>query len=201
MSRHHVHSGRKPARAPHASRPRRCGKRWFRDSISAELALAAIRHHGSDRSDRMPRRAYECPACKGWHLTSQEGRTRSAGTSSVQGRGPGAPRPRRAEPGRAGEQRALRTGQTMRAWRVVQGLEPWVAAHVEEHLAEHGRGPTWRELEAVFGWNQWEGALAIRYLVDQGWLREEPASPHLLPAAPRTAEGPPSEDNHRSEQH
>ncbi|WP_017606050.1 hypothetical protein [Nocardiopsis alkaliphila] len=44
-----------------------------------------------------------------------------------------------------------------------------------------GLGPTWRELEAVFGWGRWEGALIIRYLVDQGWLREEEGSPCLLP--------------------
>ncbi|MEU2974026.1 hypothetical protein [Nocardiopsis alba] len=100
-----------------------------------------------------------------------------------------------------GEQQALRPGQAMRAWRVVQGLEPWVTAHVEDHLVEHGRGLTWRELEAVFGWNQWEGALAIRYLIDQGWLREVSASLHLLPAAPWTTEEPPAEDNPRSEQH
>jgi hypothetical protein len=60
-------------------------------------------------------------------------------------------------------------------------MEPWVAAYAEEHLADHGRGPTWRELEAVFGWDRWEGALAIRYLVDQEWLREAEGSPCLLP--------------------
>lgn len=69
----------------------------------------------------------------------------------------------------------------MRARRLVRGLEPRVAAHVEGHLAEHGRGPTWRGLEAVFGWSRWEGALVIRYLVDQGWLQEEDGSPCLLP--------------------
>lgn len=181
MSRQQSRTRRNIARSSRAARPRRCGKRWFRDRISAELALAAIHHHGDDRSEKLPRRAYECPACKGWHLTSKGARPYPVRTASEPGERHRIPGPRRAEPGRPADQGSLRTGPAMRAHRIVQGLEPWVAAHVEDHLAEHGRGPTWRELEAVFGWDQWEGALVIRYLVDQGWLGEKEGSPCLLP--------------------
>ncbi|WP_306369114.1 hypothetical protein [Nocardiopsis sp. CC223A] len=181
MSRQHARTRRNPTRPPRAPRPRSCGKRWFKDRISAELALAAIRHHGRDRSDRMPRRAYECPDCRGWHLTSKPERphfTRAASAGEDAARVPG---PRQAEPRKPEGAGSLRTGPLMRARRIVQGLEPWVSAFAGDHLAEHGRGPTWRELEAVFGWDRWEGALVIRYLVDEGWLREEEGGPCLLP--------------------
>ncbi|MFL1379381.1 hypothetical protein [Nocardiopsis protaetiae] len=181
MSRQNARPRRRTTRPPRAALPRSCGKRWFKDRISAELALAAIRHHGEDRTDKMPRRSYECPACKGWHLTSKGKLPYPARAASAPGEGLRIPRPRQAEPRRLDGRRNLRTNQAMRAHRIVQGLEPWVAACVEDHLAEHGRGPTWRELEAVFGWDRWEGALVIRYLVDQGWLREEEGSPCLLP--------------------
>lgn len=182
MSRHHDRPRGHTIRPPRDPRPRRCGKRWFRDRISAELAIVTIRGYGRDRSDKIPRRAYECRACQGWHLTSQEERPYPVRSASSPGGAPRVPRPRRAEPGRPDERRSLRTGQMLRARRMVQGLEPWVAAYASDHRAEHGRGPTWRELEAVFGWGQWEGALAIRYLVDQGWLREVEGSPCLLPS-------------------
>jgi hypothetical protein len=181
MSRQHARSRRHSVRPPRAPRPRSCGKRWFGDRISAELALAAIRHHGEDRSEKMPRRAYECPGCHGWHLTSKGSQPYSVRAASTSGGGLRIPRPRRAEPRGPEGRRGLRTNQTLRVRRIVQGLEPWVAAHAEDHLAEHGRGPTWRELEAVFGWDRWEGALVLRYLVDEGWLREEEGSPCLLP--------------------
>ncbi|WP_461002320.1 hypothetical protein [Streptomonospora sediminis] len=76
----------------------------------------------------------------------------------------------------------LSTGQTRRARRTVRGLEPWTAYYAAEHLAAHGRGPTWRELEAIFGWNRWDGALAITFLIEQRWLRrEEEGGSRLLP--------------------
>lgn len=181
MSRQHTRPRRNTTRPPRAPRPRSCGKRWFKDRISAELALATIHHHGDDRSGSMPRRSYACPECRGWHLTSQEERPYSTRPGPPPENGLRVPRPHRVVLARPTEQRNLRTGQALRARRIVQGLEPWVVAHVEDHLAEHGRGPTWRELEAVFGWDRWAGALVIRYLVDQGWLREEEGSPCLLP--------------------
>lgn len=188
MSRQHTRPRRNTTRPPRAPRPRSCGKRWFKDRISAELALAAIRHHGDDRSEKLPRRTYECPTCQGWHLTSKSARPYSARPASPPGNGLRVPRPRRAEFQRPAERRNLRTEQALRARRIVQGLEPWVVAHVEGHLTEHGRGPTWRELESVFGWDRWDGALVIRYLVDQGWLREEEGSPCLVPTTLGTRE-------------
>ena len=54
------------------SRGRRCpsGKTRFRDHTSAATALAVAER----RSTRavVPVRAYECPTCQGWHLTSHD---------------------------------------------------------------------------------------------------------------------------------
>lgn len=47
-----------------------CVKRRFRDEIAAKLALARI-EKGADVREKAPRRAYRCPACHGWHLTSR----------------------------------------------------------------------------------------------------------------------------------
>jgi hypothetical protein len=44
-------------------------KRRYRDRRSAMLAVEKIRVHGEPREKR-PVRAYLCPKCKGWHLTS-----------------------------------------------------------------------------------------------------------------------------------
>ena len=51
---------------------RRCRKHRYPDSTSARLALATIIR--KDRTDRpkTEARAYRCPRCRGWHLTSQE---------------------------------------------------------------------------------------------------------------------------------
>lgn len=48
------------------------GKRRFHDQAEAVRAL----HTLTSRSTRttIPSRAYECPRCKGWHLTSQAAR-------------------------------------------------------------------------------------------------------------------------------
>lgn len=43
----------------------RCGKRRYRDRVGALFALS--QHQG----DRAPLRAYVCPHCHAWHLTSQ----------------------------------------------------------------------------------------------------------------------------------
>jgi hypothetical protein len=48
-----------------------CGKRRFRDRVSAVLDMQRIqRKHDADR-DKVPCRVYECPRCKGFHMTSQ----------------------------------------------------------------------------------------------------------------------------------
>lgn len=41
------------------------GKIRYRDRLGAQIALA-----GTRRKDRSEARAYRCPDCRGWHLTS-----------------------------------------------------------------------------------------------------------------------------------
>lgn len=53
-----------------------CRKRRYRDRIAALLALAATGRRKHARNPKQETRIYRCPACKGWHLTSQpKGRT------------------------------------------------------------------------------------------------------------------------------
>ncbi|MGH6657681.1 MAG: hypothetical protein ACRDVE_21040 [Actinocrinis sp.] len=51
-------------------RPIRCGKTAYPDRAAAQYALIVLALSGEPR-DRMPVRAYECPACGDWHLTSR----------------------------------------------------------------------------------------------------------------------------------
>jgi hypothetical protein len=53
---------------------RQCRKTRYRDRIAAKLALARIHHNDEPTRPKQEQRAYRCPACKGWHLTSQETR-------------------------------------------------------------------------------------------------------------------------------
>jgi hypothetical protein len=46
------------------------GKVRHYDRIAALMALASVRGKG-ERRPKDERRAYECPQCHGWHLTSQ----------------------------------------------------------------------------------------------------------------------------------
>lgn len=46
------------------------GKRRFRDHDQATAALRTIRTYGEQR-EKNPQRAYHCPVCNGWHLTSR----------------------------------------------------------------------------------------------------------------------------------
>lgn len=48
------------------------GKHRYRDRIAALLALAGIDNLDPKRRER---RAYRCPVCRGWHLTSQTKKT------------------------------------------------------------------------------------------------------------------------------
>lgn len=50
----------------------KCRKVRYRDRISAQLALATLQRQ--DKHDHTERRAYRCPRCRGWHLTSQRRR-------------------------------------------------------------------------------------------------------------------------------
>lgn len=47
-----------------------CAKVRFRDELGAKIALSQIAV--KDGAKRRERRAYRCPRCRGWHLTSQE---------------------------------------------------------------------------------------------------------------------------------
>jgi hypothetical protein len=43
----------------------------YKDHSSAVFVAASIRKNHPSRPE-LPARAYECPGCGGWHLTSQE---------------------------------------------------------------------------------------------------------------------------------
>lgn len=51
---------------------KKTGKRRYRDRLTALMKLAtAQRADGSGRTG-MEKRAYRCPDCHGWHLTSRK---------------------------------------------------------------------------------------------------------------------------------
>lgn len=45
----------------------------YRDRIAALMALGKVRRKDATR-ETVERRAYHCPHCRGWHLTSQQKR-------------------------------------------------------------------------------------------------------------------------------
>lgn len=47
-----------------------CGKTRYQTSAKARRALDGIRRRGNRAGERKPVRAYPCPHCHGWHLTS-----------------------------------------------------------------------------------------------------------------------------------
>lgn len=56
---------------------RACAKIRYRDRISALLALSKARAQDKSWRPKLEARAYRCPDCAGWHLTSlQKGRRR-----------------------------------------------------------------------------------------------------------------------------
>lgn len=48
----------------------RCRKKRFRDHDQATQALRRINGNPSLNKPKHPQRAYQCPQCQGWHLTS-----------------------------------------------------------------------------------------------------------------------------------
>jgi len=49
------------------------GKARFRHKMTALLALVRIQQEGpKEPGGDIPRRAYRCPHCRGWHLTSMD---------------------------------------------------------------------------------------------------------------------------------
>lgn len=49
-----------------------CKKRKYRDEITAKIALSKVRHQDKSWRGKLECRAYKCPTCKKWHLTSME---------------------------------------------------------------------------------------------------------------------------------
>lgn len=49
-----------------------CAKRRYRDRVAALMALVSI--DKADKHGHDEQRAYKCPHCKGWHLTSEDKR-------------------------------------------------------------------------------------------------------------------------------
>lgn len=45
-------------------------KTRFHSGGQARKALTGIRKRGSREAEKRPSRAYPCPHCRGWHLTS-----------------------------------------------------------------------------------------------------------------------------------
>lgn len=48
-----------------------CAKHRFRTRVDALLAIATIGRKDNPGRPKTERRAYRCPDCRGWHLTSQ----------------------------------------------------------------------------------------------------------------------------------
>jgi hypothetical protein len=44
----------------------------YRDRIAALMALATIVHQDKVKRPKQEARAYFCPDCRGWHLTSRK---------------------------------------------------------------------------------------------------------------------------------
>ena len=59
-----------PRRTP-SPRPKRCSKRRYATDIEAKLEIARFQRMDDPRRSKLPCRAYKCPDCGGWHLTSQ----------------------------------------------------------------------------------------------------------------------------------
>lgn len=57
-------------------KPRKCrtGKIRYSDRISALLALSTARTQDDPSRPKIEARAYKCPSCYGWHLTSRAAR-------------------------------------------------------------------------------------------------------------------------------
>jgi len=50
-----------------------CTKQRYRDKVAATLALAKIERQDKTSRPKTEARAYRCPKCHGWHLTSWKG--------------------------------------------------------------------------------------------------------------------------------
>lgn len=69
----HTSSPARPARSPAL---RVCVKRRYRTKQMANAALDVIEEKRNPVGSKRPIRAYRCPFCHGWHLTSSVHRSR-----------------------------------------------------------------------------------------------------------------------------
>lgn len=53
------------------------GKIRYRDRVAALMALASTHRKDGSSRPKLERRAYRCPDCHGWHLTSKGRRAAS----------------------------------------------------------------------------------------------------------------------------
>jgi hypothetical protein len=60
----------------------RCSKYRYRDRIGALMALATVQRQDKSGRAKLEQRAYRCPTCGGWHLTSQAQRGRATRASA-----------------------------------------------------------------------------------------------------------------------
>lgn len=70
---HNSHVSQHPLAAPRRTpspRSKRCSKRRYATEIEAKLEIARFQHMDDPRRGKIPCRAYKCPNCGGWHLTS-----------------------------------------------------------------------------------------------------------------------------------
>lgn len=48
-----------------------CTKIRYRTRVDALIALSRLQRKDSTRRAKLEQRAYRCPNCRGWHLTSR----------------------------------------------------------------------------------------------------------------------------------
>lgn len=61
------------------------GKSRYRDEIAAKMALSAVQHQDKSWRPKLEQKAYRCPLCRGWHLTSQQNRPKRKGSQQSRG--------------------------------------------------------------------------------------------------------------------
>lgn len=49
----------------------KCPKRRYRSRVDALIAMSSIQGRDNSTRSKSERRAYKCPQCRGWHLTSK----------------------------------------------------------------------------------------------------------------------------------
>lgn len=57
--------------APAITKQRTCIKKQYRDEVAAKFTIAMIRTKKHTRRPKEEVRAYRCPNCKKWHITSK----------------------------------------------------------------------------------------------------------------------------------